>query len=45
MSCDIDEKTTRLIQKENYNLSVELLKKICDVQEVKMSDVLSAIGE
>ncbi len=45
LTCEIDEKTVRLIQQENYNLSLKLFKQICDSQEVKMSDVLKEIGE
>lgn len=45
LTCGIDEKTVRLIQQENYNLSLKLFKQICDSQNVKMSDVLSDIGE
>ncbi len=44
-TCDIDEKTVRLIQQEKYNMSLNLLKKICDSQGVKISDVLKAIEE
>jgi hypothetical protein len=45
LTCEIDEKTGRLIQQENYNLSLKLFKQICDAQNVKMSDVLREIGE
>lgn len=45
LACGIDEKTVRLIQQENYNLSVNLFKQICDAQEIKMSEVLREIGE
>lgn len=45
LTCGIDEKTVRLIQQENYNLSVKLLKQICEAQNVKMSQVLHAINE
>ncbi len=45
LSCDIDEKTIRLIQQGKYNLSLKLFKKICDAQKVKMSDVLREIQE
>lgn len=45
LTCGIDEKTVRLIQQENYNLSLKLFKQICDAQNVKMSDVLNQIGE
>ena len=43
--CGIDEKTVRLIQQESYNPSLNLFKQICEVQGVKMSKVLSEIGE
>jgi DNA-binding Xre family transcriptional regulator len=44
-ACGIDEKVVRLIQQEKYNLSLNKFKQICDVQEVKMSDVLREISE
>ena len=43
--CDIDEKTVRLIQQEKYNMSLKVFKKICDSQNVKMSEVLISINE
>lgn len=45
LTCGIDEKTVRLIQQENYNLSLKLFKQICDSQNVKMSEVLKNINE
>lgn len=45
IDCGIDEKTVRLIQQEKYNLSLLKFKQICDVQNVKMSDILQEIGE
>ena len=45
LHCDIDEKTVRLIQQEKSNLSLKKLKQICDAMEVKMSFILSEIGE
>jgi|GEM_PF-3679513 len=45
LTCGIDEKTVRLIQQEKYNLSMKLFKQICDANNVKMSIVLSEIGE
>ena len=45
LTCGIDEKTGRLIQQENYNLSLKLFKQICDAHNVKMSLVLLAIDE
>lgn len=44
-SCGIDEKTVRLIQQEVYNPSLNLFKQICDAQGVKMSFVLTEVGE
>lgn len=41
----IDEKVVRLIQQEQYNLSLKKFKLICDSQDVKMSQVLHEIGE
>lgn len=45
LSCGVDEKTIRLIQQEKYNPSLSLLKRICDSQNVKMSQILSEIDE
>jgi DNA-binding XRE family transcriptional regulator len=44
-SCGVDEKTMRLIQEENYNLSLLLFQRICDSQSVKMSEILAKIGK
>lgn len=44
-TCGVDEKTIRLIQQENFNMSLKLFQRICESQEIKMSDVLKAIGE
>lgn len=41
----IDEKVVRLIQQEEYNLSLKKFKLICDSQDIKMSTVLKDIGE
>ena len=41
----IDEKVVRLIEQEEYNLSLKKFKLICDSQNVKMSKVLENIGE
>jgi len=41
----VDEKVVRLIQQNEYNLSLNKFKQICDAQEVKMSYVLEQIGE
>lgn len=41
----IDEKVVRLIQLEEYNLSLKKFKLICDSQNIKMSKVLEEIGE
>jgi len=45
LSCGIDEKNVRQIQQEKYNPSINLLKRICESQNVKISKVLNAIGE
>ncbi len=39
LSCGIDEKTIRLIQQGKYNMSVDLLGRICASQNVKISTV------
>ena len=41
----VDEKTIRLILKGDFNLSLDLFKKICDSQNIKPSEVLNYIGE
>lgn len=41
----IDEKTIRKILDLNYNISSDLLKKVCDSQNLKMSELFSSIGE
>lgn len=41
----VDEKVVRLIQQRLYNLTLKKFKQICDSQNVKMSKVLSEIGE
>lgn len=41
----VDEKVVRLIQQNDYNLSLNKFKLICDSQGVKMSSVLEKIGE
>lgn len=45
LSCGIDEKTIRLIQQGKYNMSVELLNRICVSQNTKISDVFKAIED
>ncbi len=45
LTAGIDEKTVRLINQENYNLSLLKFKQICDSQNIKMSEVLNRIGE
>jgi len=45
LDCNVDEKTIRLIQQEKYNMSIKVLKQICDSQDKKLSDVLLEIGE
>lgn len=44
-ACDVDEKTIRRIFKGEQNLSIQLLKKICDALEIKMSALLIEVGE
>ena len=45
LACGIDEKTGRLIKQGSYNMSLKLLNQICFAHNVKMSEVLLAIGE
>jgi len=45
LSCGVDEKTIRLIQQGNYNMSIELFEKICISQQIKPSEVFLSIGE
>lgn len=45
LTCGIDEKVGRRIQKEDYNPSVKLFKQICEAHDTKMSEMLSEIGE
>ena len=43
MSADVDEKTIRNIL-AGKNVSIKLIKKICDCLEIKMSDLFKEIG-
>lgn len=42
--CDVDEKTIRRILKGEQNLSIKVLKRICEALEIKMSDLLKEVG-
>ena len=42
-ACDIDEKTVRNVL-AGENISLRLLKRICDALDVKVSDVLKEAG-
>lgn len=40
LNAGIDEKTLRLILQGNYNMSLKILKRICDCLEISPSEVL-----
>jgi DNA-binding Xre family transcriptional regulator len=42
-ACDVDEKTIRRLFLGKQNVSILILKKICDTLEIKISDVLISI--
>ena len=41
---NVNESTIRRILQGKQNISVKVLKRICDSLEIKMSDLLKAIG-
>lgn len=43
-AADIDEKTVRLILAGDYNMTLELLEKICTAGKIKMSTLLKRVG-
>lgn len=45
LECNLDEKTIRLIQQGRYNMSIRVLKQICNTQNISISEVLKEIGE
>ena len=42
--CDVNESTIRRILQGKQNISVRVLKKICEALDVKMSDLLKETG-
>ena len=44
-ACDVDEKTIRRIFRGEQNVSLSIFKKISKALNIKMSDLLSEIGE
>lgn len=42
-ACDVDERTIRRLFIGKQNVSILILKKICDALEIKISDVLISI--
>ena len=43
--CDVNESTIRRILRGEQNLSIKILKKICEALEIKPSDLLKEIGQ
>jgi DNA-binding Xre family transcriptional regulator len=42
--CDVNESTIRRILQGEQNISIKILKRICDALDIKMSDCLKEIG-
>ena len=42
--CDVNESTIRRILQGKQNISVKVLKRICEALDVKMSDLLKETG-
>jgi DNA-binding Xre family transcriptional regulator len=42
--CDVNESTIRRILQGKQNISVKVLKKICEALDIKMSDLLRETG-
>ena len=42
--CDVSESTIRRILQGEQNISINVLKRICDALEIKMSDLLKEVG-
>ena len=42
--CDVNESTIRRILRGQQNISIKVLKKICEALDIKMSDLLKEIG-
>jgi len=43
--CDVAESTIRRILAGEQNVSLKVLRRICDALDIKMSDVLKEIGQ
>jgi len=43
-TCDINESTVRRILQGKQNISLKVLKRICEALDVKMSDLLKETG-
>lgn len=43
IACDVDEKTIRRIMNGEQNISINVLKRICDALDIKMSDLIKEI--
>jgi transcriptional regulator with XRE-family HTH domain len=42
--CDVNESTIRRILRGEQNVSIKVLKRICDSLDIKMSDLLKELG-
>ena len=42
--CDINESSIRRILQGKQNISIKVLKRICEALEIKMSDLLKEVG-
>jgi transcriptional regulator with XRE-family HTH domain len=43
-ACEVDEKTIRRIFRGEQNLSIKVLKRICEALGIKLSDLFKEIG-
>jgi transcriptional regulator with XRE-family HTH domain len=43
-ACDVDEKTIRRVLRGKQNISIKVLKRICEALDIKMSEVLRELG-
>lgn len=43
--CNVNESTIRRILQGEQNISIHVLKRICEALEIKMSDLLKDIGQ
>ena len=41
--CDVNESTIRRILRGEQNISIKVLKRICEALEIKMSDLLNEV--